>query len=374
MEANNVLTNLKNKSKQEAESNIQFRKNSIRLYLRRAAVVLFLLTSILLGSYLFNKWRMDYITKEKIKGTKLPLITSDSGDIQLKISLDNIGEININNCVIVDCGYAKEIGLLTNDNKYLITSFKLASIKEPIFVELPNEEVLKGDIIEEDKLKGLIVVKMKKHTDNEEFINQLDSKRYVYYKQIVDTDWKMYLDKILNTQNIVIGSQKAYFVSVPKSNPQDDKSKDPSISKLKYNSGMIICNQFGEVLGADFLNDTAAVDEGSYSFVDTKYLNAIIDKQLDNTYSTLKEWGLVVKEAKDTKGNIEGIYIKNIDKGSPLYGIGIYPTDIILQVQNKKIINIQHLALTLDECKNDYCVYFKVMANGKVNIKSVVIN
>lgn len=372
MEANNVLTNLKNKNKHESESNIQFRKNRIRLYLRIVAIVLFLIISILLGIYLFNKWRSAYTNNDdKIKSNRPILITDSSGDIQLKIGLDGIGEIDIDNCVIVNCGDIREIGLLTNDNQYLITSFKLVNIKQPIFVELPSDKILKGTIIEQDKLKGLIIVKMQRYTDDEEFIEQLDPKQYVYYKQIVDTNWKIYLEKQLNMQNIVIGNQKVYCVSVPNKLLSGSKAKT---GYSKYNSGMILCNQFGAVLGADFVNDTAGIGEGSYSFVDKKYINDAIDRQLDNTYSTLKKWGILVKEAKDAKGNIDGIYINNIDKKSPLYGIGIYPTDIILEVQGKKIINVDHLARTLENSEKDYRIYFKIISDGNISVKSFKLN
>lgn len=132
----------------------------------------------------------------------------------------------------------------------------------------------------------------------------------------------------------------------------------------KTNTGGPICNSNGEVIGLASSYLSEINDEGSFYYgVKLKDLEAVINST--NAFKAI----LGVTEGGILSGNeneFKGFYVQELDENGNAYRAGIKPTDIILEIDDNKIISVDEAAVTIQKKKAGDIIKCKVLQDGEV--------
>jgi serine protease Do len=141
------------------------------------------------------------------------------------------------------------------------------------------------------------------------------------------------------------------------------------------NSGGPLCNEAGEVIGINSLKIGADQNAEGMGF-------AIGINEAKDIIKSLMEYGKVSRPLLGVYGqgvtseenNVEGVYISEVVQGSGAAAAGIKPTDIIIELDNKKITRFQDLSDVLDKHKVGDTVKCKIWRNGKTIETNVTLS
>lgn len=140
----------------------------------------------------------------------------------------------------------------------------------------------------------------------------------------------------------------------------------------QYNTGGPICNSKGELIGVASLNISDKLkDSGLYYGIALKELESIVS-YTDALKSILgvTEGGILADESKEFKG----FYVQEVDKNGSAYKAGIKPTDIIFEIDNKKVLSLDELIVVLENKKNGDVLKCKVLSDGKIKEINIQLN
>lgn len=133
------------------------------------------------------------------------------------------------------------------------------------------------------------------------------------------------------------------------------------------NSGGALCNEAGEVIGINSLKVPNTQNGDGIGF-------AIAVNEVKSVINSLVSYGKVSRPylgisggtvKSDSKSGVKGVYISEVVQGSGAAAAGVKPTDIIVQVDNKKIQTIEQLQEIVEKHKIGDAVPCTIWRNGK---------
>ncbi|WP_027632556.1 S1C family serine protease [Clostridium hydrogeniformans] len=136
-----------------------------------------------------------------------------------------------------------------------------------------------------------------------------------------------------------------------------------------YNSGGVLVNMKGEVIGMnslhlskEFIND--GINGAAVSANDVKrFVDSLKSTNIPERAS-LGFTGGSIKPAH-TQG-IQGVYVQEVVAGGALDSIDVKPTDIIIEFQDNKVKTFDELTALVNSCKVGDEVKIKVWRNGEI--------
>lgn len=141
----------------------------------------------------------------------------------------------------------------------------------------------------------------------------------------------------------------------------------------KFNTGGIISNLKGEVIGvaSKKITDSMNVD-GLYYALDLNSLESIINytKKIKDILGIVE--GEFIKN--NSVENYLGLYVARVHQNRDLYKEGLRPTDIIFEIEGKKINNITQVIEVLKNKENGDTVTCRVMKSGEVRDIDIVLS
>ena len=261
-------------------------------------------------------------------------------------------------------------GIIIQENGRILTNYSVIKDLEEVYVNLPliNSEVLKADIFFINE-------------DNDLAVLQVNSKKALTPIKIASKD------NIVEGENILLISNSTsddYIDNVvPGIITSTNRQLDVNNNKYslfevntpinKFNTGGIISNLNGEVIGiaSKKVSDSMNV-EGLYYAIDLSSLENVIDDT-----SELKEiLGILEGEfiQVDNGGIYGGLYVTRVDKEGESYKAGLRPTDIIFEIDGKKINSITEVLSMVKNKENGDTVICKVMRAGDVIDMDIVLS
>ncbi|SHJ80373.1 serine protease, S1-C subfamily, contains C-terminal PDZ domain [Hathewaya proteolytica DSM 3090] len=362
-EKSDALTNTNANNDNLDVSAIKFRKNEFKSYMRLWVVgILFLSVTIVCAFLFYRSHTKNYEVAKSV------ILKEKSGSLYADITKIESSNVSISNCVVVCADDYKDIGLILNNNEYVVTNLKLISKAKNIFVKLPGGGILKGDMIDSDKHRGLAYLKMIPYlSGEEENLEDLDPKQYIHYSQLLDLNKRTFIEKKLDRRNIMIGGQDVYCITA------NVEERNITSAEEYYLRGIVLCNQYGNVLGVDFINGLEMKPDDIYSFVDMDFIGQAVKRVSDDAYMMMKKLGMEVSSATN-KDKFVGIYVKNIEDKSPMCVSGVFPTDIITSLQDNNILSMEQFISLLGMYKNNNKLRIKVLRNDQVIQKTVIVN
>jgi serine protease Do len=133
------------------------------------------------------------------------------------------------------------------------------------------------------------------------------------------------------------------------------------------NSGGALCNEAGEVIGINSLKVPNTQNGDGIGF-------AIAVNEVKNVINSLVSYGKVSRPylgisggtvKSDSDSGVKGVYISEVVQGSGAAAAGVKPTDIIVQVDNKKVETIEQLQEIVEKHKIGDAVPCIIWRNGK---------
>ncbi|KZL93112.1 S1C family serine protease [Clostridium magnum] len=132
------------------------------------------------------------------------------------------------------------------------------------------------------------------------------------------------------------------------------------------NSGGPLCNELGEVIGINSLKiGTEQNAEGMGFAISINEAKSIIKSLMDYGKVSRPFLGIYGQSVVSEKNNIQGVYIREVIAGSGAAAAGVKPTDIILELDKKKVTKFEDLSDILDKHKIGDSVVCKIWRSGK---------
>ena len=261
-------------------------------------------------------------------------------------------------------------GIIIQENGRILTSYSVIKDLEDIYINLSfiNSEILKADImfINEDSDIAVLQVNF-----NEELTPiKIASRDTIIEGESVllisNATSDEYIDNVV--PGIITSTNRQLEVNNNKYN-----LFEVNTPINKFNTGGIISNLNGEVIGIASKKVSEAMNvEGFYYALDLSSLEKIIDytNELKGILGILEGEFIEV----DNGGIYGGLYVTRVDKKGKSYKAGLRPTDIIFEIDGKKINSITEVLSMVKNKENGDTVICKVMRAGDVIDMDIVLS
>ncbi len=357
----------------ENSSSIKFmrRKTKYRILLLLRSLI-YIITTVLISTVVFIII-FNYKYKDLFNNKSIYSYRSNEGYFNaidnVKNSLVTIGgnkeELSKNEYI-----QGNATGIIIQENGRILTNYSVIKDLEEVYVNLPliNSEVLKADIffINEDNDLAVLQVNSKKALTPIKIAskdNIVEGENILLISNSTSDD---YIDNVV--PGIITSTNRQLYVN---NNKYSLFEVNTPINK--FNTGGIISNLNGEVIGiaSKKVSDSMNV-EGLYYAIDLSSLENVIDDT-----SELKEiLGILEGEfiQVDNGGIYGGLYVTRVDKEGESYKAGLRPTDIIFEIDGKKINSITEVLSMVKNKENGDTVICKVMRAGDVIDMDIVLS
>lgn len=260
-------------------------------------------------------------------------------------------------------------GLVLDTNGNVLTNYSTIKDFENIYVKLSS--------VAAEPLTGKIIVKSE---DIDLAIVKINSEEELIPIKFADSN-----NVSLGQDIVVLGNSNGSNVGIDTISPgiitsiEEEINVNGKIYKLMQvsapinlkNTGGPICNSKGEVVGLASYNLSKDEKGGFYYGIQLEDLKvAISSTDVFRSILGVNEGGILADESNEFKG----FYVQELDKNGSAYKAGIMPTDIILEVDNKKIISIEEAILILQNKKSGDTLRCKILRDGLVKEIDVKVN
>ena len=254
-------------------------------------------------------------------------------------------------------------GIIFDPNGYIVTNNHVIEGAQKITVKLSTGKVLSASLVGTDPRSDLAVIKVD--------AKNLPVAKFGDSSKVRVGDMAIAIGNPLGeefagsvTAGIVSGvNRKIQYGGALYKLIQTDAAINPG------NSGGALCNDAGEVIGINSLKEKA---EGIGFAISINEAKDIIKSLVDYGKVSRPYLGIAGKTIFSEKTGISGVYVAEVVQGSGAAAAGIKPTDIIVELDGKKVTKFEDLAEILDNHKVGDEVKTKILRNGKykeVNIK-----
>lgn len=354
----------RDKVKDEDLKHIEFRKNKVKRRATFAVKATFVITitvsSTILVLSCVERYKNHSNAEKENEAYIAQLNFSKRFNDNINTSFfDDVSE----SAVVVSSGDIEEIGLFLRGNEYVISSTKALKDKDNIYIKISDNEQIKGNFIGDDLKTGVAVIKIDKN-EKEMYSH---SRSFNFHEREEEGQRARFMDNELHSEKIIICDnnveKKAKFIDVRENN--NSKQSD---------SGIVICDDNGKILGVNFINGKKGIQDFFYSALHTYQLEDIIEKIINQNYTIVKNIGIIGKNAvPSTKGGLKGIYIQRVIKDSSSQEAGIRPTDIIIGFNHEEVTNMDQLGQKLNKLKVNDEVLIKLFRNGDIIYRRIKI-
>lgn len=350
----------------ENNSSIKFVKRKLRyrtLELLKVLIFIFITVSISIGVFIIF---FNYKYKELLNNNN----NIDSYNIN-KVYYNAID--NVKNS-LVTVGGSKEAlqeniyvngnvtGIIIEESGKIITNYSMIKNLKDIYVKLSfvNSEPIKGEIIFVNEDIDIAIIKV----NSEETLTPVKvapSNEIIAGENILlisNSTSDEYIDNMV--PGIITSSNRKLEVNNKKYN-----LIEVNTPINKFNTGGIISNLKGELIGIASIKITDDMNiEGLYYSIDLSAVEKIINYTNEIKYILGIDKGEFI-EVNDSE-NYSGIYVTKVNKNGNSYKSGLRPTDIIIEVDDKKINDIKEVSEMVKNKRNGDTVTCKVMRSGKI--------
>ncbi len=258
-------------------------------------------------------------------------------------------------------------GVIIDNNGTILTNYAVAEDYDNIFVKLPSEGTrpIEASLIiaNKDLDLGMIKINAKEELNPIKFADENSIREGQEIVILGNSSADEYIGSVVpgivttKNQNIK-GSNGNKYSILQMSAPVND-----------YNTGGAICNAKGELIGIATLEITNEKNEaGLYYGLQLSELKTTINSTNSiNKMMGIKDGAFI---AYNTEGS-RGFYIQELNKNGNLFKAGVKPTDIIVEIENNKFLEIEEMITYLEGKKDGESLNCLVLSNGE--FKSVEI-
>lgn len=253
-------------------------------------------------------------------------------------------------------------GVIIDSSGIILTNYYAIKDRNNIYVKLSSvaAQPIKAKILVENEERNLSIIKI-------EFDGRLSPIKIAAPESIKEGQGIVVLGNAIGDE--YVGSSIPGIITSKNEKIDLGEGKTQALLQInapinEKNTGGAICNSNGELIAiADLEITKKRNDYGLYYGVQMEELQEIINST--NTFKWLLgivEGGVVADETR----NFTGFYIQELTKNGSAYLAGIKPTDIIIEVDGYKVVNVDELIQLLHDKKKDDILHCKVLSEGKI--------
>ena len=255
-------------------------------------------------------------------------------------------------------------GVIIDSSGIILTNYYAIKDRNNIYVKLSSvaAQPIKAKILVENEERNLSIIKI-------EFDGRLSPIKIAAPESIKEGQGIVVLGNAIGDE--YVGSSIPGIITSKNEKIDLGEGKTQALLQInapvnEKNTGGAICNSNGELIAiADLEITKKRNDYGLYYGVQMEELQEIINST--NTFKWLLgivEGGVVADEMR----NFTGFYVQELTKNGSAYLAGIKPTDIIIEVDGYKVVNVDELIQLLHDKKKDDILHCKVLSEGKIKI------
>ena len=253
-------------------------------------------------------------------------------------------------------------GVIIDSSGIILTNYYAIKDRNNIYVKLSSvaAQPIKAKILVENEERNLSIIKI-------EFDGRLSPIKIAAPESIKEGQGIFVLGNAIGDE--YVGSSIPGIITSKNEKIDLGEGKTQALLQInapvnEKNTGGAICNSNGELIAiADLEITKKRNDYGLYYGVQMEELQEIINST--NTFKWLLgivEGGVVADEMR----NFTGFYVQELTKNGSAYLAGIKPTDIIIEVDGYKVVNVDELIQLLHDKKKDDILHCKVLSEGKI--------
>lgn len=253
-------------------------------------------------------------------------------------------------------------GVIIDESGIVLTNYSAIKGNEEIYVKLSSlvSQPIKAELLIESEEIDLAIIKIK-------FDGELKPIKVADKDEVYEGQGIVILGNAIGDE--YIGSSIPGIITSKNEKISFNDNRSYSLLQInapinKSNTGGAICNGKGELVGIANLSVTDQKSEpGLYYGLLMEGLNEIITST-DSFKKILGiiEGGIVIDESK----NFRGFYIQEVDKNGSAYKAGIKPTDIIIKINGKDVVNVEDIILSLKDKSKDDIIICSVLSDGEI--------
>lgn len=366
-------------SKEDNFPSIQFKrkkvKSNVKIIIKflRIFLICIILVIILYSSFINIKYKQNIIDmNNKIQNSNIILEYSSLID-KVKNSIVTISrsEENLSKGEFVE---GNTTGIIIESDGKILTNYSVISDVNNIYVELPliGSEPIKADVIVANKDIDIAIIKVY-HDEELTPIKIAPRSDLIEGKRVAlisNSTGSEYIDSVI--PGVITSTNRKLNIN--------DKSYDLVEVNTPINimnTGGVISNANGELI---CIASKKATDDMNISGLYYALDLSSIEKVLNNTNEIKSILGILEGgfiENKENGDNFMGLYVARINLNNSSYESELKPTDIIFEIDGKKINNTNEVLKMLKNKKAGDNITCKVMRGGKeeeINIRLYNVN
>ncbi|MDT8715738.1 trypsin-like peptidase domain-containing protein [Clostridium sp. 19966] len=253
-------------------------------------------------------------------------------------------------------------GIIFNSDGYIITNYHVISDSDKIMVKLPNEttKTYEAKIISVDKSLDLAIIKI--DAPGLVAANFGDSSK-VRVGDIAVAIGNPLGEELAGTVSagIISSTNKKLQYTDGAGNTFNYNTLQTDAAIDSGSSGGALCNEVGEVIGITSLRMNA--QGAGFAICINDVSKFIKEATTDKAKLQVSEIGII---DGGTAGHNSGAYLRTIAKDSPADKAGIQYSDIVIQVNSKKIKSYDQMVEAIGSIKKGDAIKLKIDRNGKM--------
>ncbi|WP_368489148.1 S1C family serine protease [Clostridium sp. BJN0013] len=259
-------------------------------------------------------------------------------------------------------------GIIIDSNGYIATNYHVIEGADKVTVRLSSGKILDASILGVDQQADLAVIKVE--AKNLPVVKFGDSSTMKVGDIVIAIGNSLGQEFPSVTAGIISAlNRKIEYNGTVYKVIQTDAATNPG------NSGGALCNIKGYVIGINSLKMGSDSNVEGISF-------AININDAKNIIKSLMSYGEVSKPYLGIYGEsvtsqndkIQGVYIQQVEKNSGAAASGIKPTDILIEIDGKKVRSLSDVKEVLEGHKVGDKVLGKIWRNGKTIETEIVLS
>lgn len=260
-------------------------------------------------------------------------------------------------------------GIIFDSNGYIVTNYHVIAGESKVTVKLSGGKVLNANIVGTDPRSDLAVIKVDaKNLPTAKFGDSSKTKVGDLAVAIGNPLGQEFAGSV--TAGIISAlNRKIQYEGATYKVIQTDAAINPG------NSGGPLCNEKGEVIGINSLKLGSDQNvEGMGFAISINEVKDIIKSLMSYGKVSRPSLGIYGQSVVSEESKITGVYVKEVVPGGGAAAAGIKPTDIIIELDNRKIVRFEDVADILDKHKVGDSISCKILRNKKVIQIKVVLS
>lgn len=260
-------------------------------------------------------------------------------------------------------------GLIFNKNGYIVTKNHIIKNDSSIVVRLSSGKIMDAKVIGKDTKSDLAVIKI----DAE----NLPTVKFGDSSKVKVGDLAICIGNPLG-EELEVTVTAGIISAVNRKMKLGEEGYKGIETDAVINSGNIggaLCNEYGEVIGINSLRINNRENIEGMGF-------AIAINEVKDIADSLMNYGHVSRPGIGIKGRsvnaeqigTKGIYVQEVIKDTGAYKADIKPTDIIIEVDNKKVTKFEDLNNVMNGHKVGDMVSCKIWRNGRTKMINVIVS